>query len=279
MLQHFNDRLLLNIFIQTKITLAMKLLKITLLTSLIVTVLSCKNEKKEADVAGNEIQNEINEEVNVIPISHGTLVLESNNEVIYVDPTGGSEAFKGQKSPTLVLITDIHGDHLSVPTLEALNLSNVRIIAPKAVTDKIATTISNDIITLNNDETIDHNGISIKAIPMYNLREEALKFHTKGRGNGYVLDINDERIYISGDTEDIPEMRNLKNIDKAFVCMNLPYTMPIESAASAVLDFKPKTVYPYHYRGSDGLSNINLFKEIVNKGDKSIDVQLLGWYN
>lgn len=126
--------------------------------------------------------------------------------------------------------------------------------------------------------TIDHNGISIKAIPMYNLREEALKFHTKGRGNGYVLDINDERIYISGDTEDIPEMRNLKNIDKAFVCMNLPYTMPIESAASAVLDFKPKTVYPYHYRGSDGLSNINLFKEIVNKEDKSIDVQLLGWY-
>lgn len=126
--------------------------------------------------------------------------------------------------------------------------------------------------------TIDHNGISIKAIPMYNLREEALKFHTKGRGHGYVLDINDERIYISGDTEDIPEMRNLKNIDKAFVCMNLPYTMPIESAASAVLDFKPKTVYPYHYRGSDGLSNINLFKEIVNKEDKSIDVQLLGWY-
>jgi len=100
---------------------------------------------------------------------------------------------------------------------------------------------------------------------MYNLREEALKFHTKGRGNGYVLSINNERIYISGDTEDIPEMRNLKNIDKAFVCMNLPYTMTIESAASAVLDFKPKNVYPYHYRGTDGMSDVDKFKTLVNR--------------
>ena len=114
---------------------------------------------------------------------------------------------------------------------------------------------------------------------MYNLREEALKFHTKGRGNGYVLAINNERIYISGDTEDIPEMRNLKNIDKAFVCMNLPYTMTVKSAASAVLDFKPKTVFPYHYRGTDGLSDVNLFKTIVNDSIKSIKVELLNWYN
>jgi L-ascorbate metabolism protein UlaG (beta-lactamase superfamily) len=163
--------------------------------------------------------------------------------------------------------------------LEALNLTDVTIIAPKAVTDKIPSTVSNNIITLNNNETTKHNAINIEAIPMYNLREEALKFHTKGRGNGYVLDINDERIYISGDTEDIPEMRNLKNIDKAFVCMNLPYTMTVKSAASAVLDFKPKTVFPYHYRGTDGLSDVNLFKTIVNDSIKSIKVELLKWYN
>ena len=113
---------------------------------------------------------------------------------------------------------------------------------------------------------------------MYNLREEALKFHAKGRGNGYVLTINDERIYISGDTEDIPEMRTLKNIDKAFVCMNLPWTMTVESAASAVLEFKPKQVYPYHYRNKEGMSDVNLFKNLVNKEDKSIEVILLDWY-
>lgn len=257
----------------------MKVLKITFIIALSITVLGCKNEKKETELAVDGTNEVFEESVKVIPITHGTLVLESKSEVIYVDPTGGSEAFKGQKSPTLVLITDIHGDHLSTSTLEALNLTDVTIIVPKAVTDKIPSTVSNNIITLNNNETTKHNAINIEAIPMYNLREEALKFHTKGRGNGYVLDINDERIYISGDTEDIPEMRNLKNIDKAFVCMNLPYTMTVESAASAVLDFKPKTVFPYHYRGTDGLSDVNLFKTIVNDSIKSIKVELLKWYN
>ena len=257
----------------------MKVLKITFIIALSITVLGCKNEKKETELAVDGTNEVFEESVKVIPITHGTLVLESKSEVIYVDPTGGSEAFKGQKSPTLVLITDIHGDHLSTSTLEALNLTDVTIIAPKAVTDKIPSTVSNNIITLNNNETTKHNAINIEAIPMYNLREEALKFHTKGRGNGYVLAINNERIYISGDTEDIPEMRNLKNIDKAFVCMNLPYTMTVKSAASAVLDFKPKTVFPYHYRGTDGLSDVNLFKTIVNDSIKSIKVELLNWYN
>ena len=113
---------------------------------------------------------------------------------------------------------------------------------------------------------------------MYNLREEALKFHPKGRGNGYVLNMAGERVYISGDTEDIPEMRSLKDIDKAFVCMNLPYTMTVQSAADAVLEFKPETVYPYHYRGSDSISDVNLFKKIVNEGNDSIEVLLLEWY-
>ena len=113
---------------------------------------------------------------------------------------------------------------------------------------------------------------------MYNLREEALKFHTKGRGNGYVFSIDNQRIYFSGDTEDIPEMRALKNIDKAFVCMNLPYTMTVESAADAVLEFKPKEVYPYHYRGTVGLSDVAKFKSLVNKGNAEIKVVQLDWY-
>jgi L-ascorbate metabolism protein UlaG (beta-lactamase superfamily) len=100
-----------------------------------------------------------------------------------------------------------------------------------------------------------------------------------GRGNGYVVEKNAYRVYISGDTGNTPEMRALTHIDLALVCMNLPYTMSVEDAAQAVLAFKPKRVTPYHYRGKDGLSDVNRFKQIVNEGDPSIDVTVLDWYS
>ena len=256
----------------------MKLSKNLLFIFVALVVLNCKGEQSNTDIAKTEKEIKIPKEVKVIPITHGTLILETDTDVIYIDPTGGAEAFDGQKEPTLVLITDIHGDHLSAETLEALNLNSVPVVMPKAVSDKTPSAIVETPTILNNGETITLKGITIEAIPMYNLREEALKYHTKGRGNGYLLTIDGERIYISGDTEDIPEMRNLKNIDKAFVCMNLPYTMTVKSAASAVVSFKPKHVYPYHYRGTEGFSDINMFKDLVNKGDKSINVMFLEWY-
>lgn len=214
----------------------------------------------------------------VKPISHGTLVLEHNNTVVYVDPVGGKAAFEGQKSPNLILITDIHGDHFSLETLKALDLKNTILVAPEVVVDQLPRSISRIIIKLDNGESYTPEGYFVEAIPMYNLRKEALKFHTKGRGNGYVITLGGERIYISGDTEDIPEMRALKNIDIAFICMNLPYTMTEEKAASAVIEFKPKQVYPYHYRGTKGLSDISKFKNLVNAGDSTIDVILKEWY-
>ena len=73
-------------------------------------------------------------------------------------------------------------------------------------------------------------------------------------------------------------MRNLENIDKAFVCMNLPYTMDVEQAADAVLEFAPKEVIPFHYRGTDGLSDIEKFKSLVNQGNEDIEVTFLEWY-
>jgi L-ascorbate metabolism protein UlaG (beta-lactamase superfamily) len=112
---------------------------------------------------------------------------------------------------------------------------------------------------------------------MYNLSPERQGFHAKGRGNGYLLTLGGARIYISGDTEDIPEMRALKNIDAAFVCMNLPYTMDVEAAADAVLEFKPKVVFPYHYRGKGGMSDLEEFRSLVAK-DPKIEVRLLEWY-
>jgi L-ascorbate metabolism protein UlaG (beta-lactamase superfamily) len=113
---------------------------------------------------------------------------------------------------------------------------------------------------------------------MYNLPESQDSRHTKGRGNGYLITLAGKRLYVSGDTEDIPEMRQLKKIDAAFVCMNLPYTMDVKQAADAVLAFKPGIVYPYHYRGQGGLSDINEFKQIVNNKNSKIDVRLLDWY-
>ena len=113
---------------------------------------------------------------------------------------------------------------------------------------------------------------------MYNLRE-GVTFHEKGRGNGYVLKLGDKNLYISGDTEDTEEMRALKNIDIALICMNLPYTMPVENAANGVLAFKPKQVYPYHYRNKDkSLSDVKKFKELINKKDSTIEVIQLDWY-
>ena len=112
---------------------------------------------------------------------------------------------------------------------------------------------------------------------MYNLTEERKNFHTKGRGNGYVVTLGGKRVYVSGDTEDIPEMRALKDIDAAFVCMNLPYTMDVDHAADAVLAFKPKIVYPYHYRGKEGMSDVEKFKTLVSK-EKAVEVRLLKWY-
>ena len=133
-------------------------------------------------------------------------------------------------------------------------------------------------VVINNGQTISKLDMSITALPMYNLPEAADAKHTKGRGNGYILKMGGKSIYLSGDTAGIPEMRSLKNIDVAFVCMNLPYTMDVPEAASAVLDFKPKIVYPYHYRGANGLSDIEAFKKTVNTANASIDVRLRNWY-
>jgi L-ascorbate metabolism protein UlaG (beta-lactamase superfamily) len=216
--------------------------------------------------------------LSIQPVEHASLVLSWNNKTIYVDPNGGSKLFEGLKAPDLILITDIHGDHMNAETLDALETSQAKLVVPEAVAEKLSEKYKDKLIILNNEGATTQLGFNITAIPMYNLPEDAESRHTKGRGNGYVLDIGGKRIYISGDTEDIPEMRNLDNIDIAFVCMNLPYTMDINQAADAVLAFKPKIVYPYHYRGQGGLADVEAFKKLVNDGDKKIDVRLRKWY-
>lgn len=257
--------------------------KLIISSIFILLLLNCKdktekNVERTSETANNMHESTKPEEINIIPIQHATMILNYKDTVIYVDPVGGMEAFDGQEKPDYILITDIHGDHFDVETLESMPLDATTLVVPQAVNDKLPTLTVKNIIVINNGEQKDFGDFSMEAIPMYNLRTEALSFHPKGRGNGYVLTFGDERVYISGDTEDIPEMRHLKNIDIAFVCMNLPYTMTVESAASAVLDIKPKKVYPYHYKGQNEMSDVDKFKSIINKENPDIEVVQLDWY-
>ncbi|MEO0570571.1 MAG: MBL fold metallo-hydrolase [Bacteroidota bacterium] len=244
-----------------------------------LSLMACGNKKKEIETPkSSTVLSKKENTLKIIPIQHATMVLEWNGIIIYVDPVGGKSAFQDQKPADLIVITDIHSDHFSLKTLQELDTEKAKIMAPQIVADSIPSPFTPQLDVLDNGEKKERFGITVEAIPMYNLREEALKFHTKGRGNGYVMEMDGERIYISGDTEDIPKVRALERIDKAFVCMNLPTTMDIERAADAVLEFQPSEVYPYHYKGTDGFSDIQKFKVLVNQGNKKIQVKLLNWY-
>jgi L-ascorbate metabolism protein UlaG (beta-lactamase superfamily) len=211
------------------------------------------------------------------PIVHASIVLTVQGKTIYVDPSGAAN-YKGIAAPDMIIITDIHGDHFDTSTIAAVKTPKTIFVAPQVAADKMPASDKAKIVVMKNGSSTTQAGIEIKAIPMYNLPESPTAMHTKGRGNGYILTTGGKNIYISGDTQGIPEMRSLKNIDIAFVCMNLPYTMDVKEAADAVLAFKPKVVYPYHYRGKDGLSDVNAFKALVNAGNKSIEVRLRQWY-
>lgn len=257
-----------------------------LLTACLV-LSSCKNDKKtententaaEVEKMAVNDENQDKPDFDVMPIEHATAVFNIDTTVFYIDPVGGADAFSDQPKPNVILVTDIHDDHLNPETIKAIKTPETKIVVPQAVADKLDAGMKEQVTILANGQTTEIYGVSITGVPMYNLREEAKDFHTKGRGNGYVLEKNGLRVYFSGDTEDIPEMRNLKDIDYAFVCMNLPYTMTVESAAEGVLAFAPKKVYPYHYRGQDGLSDVKKFKDLVNKGNPDIEVVQLNWY-
>jgi L-ascorbate metabolism protein UlaG (beta-lactamase superfamily) len=215
-------------------------------------------------------------EPKIIPIYHASLILDWG-KIIYVDPAWSIDLYKNKPSPDLVLITDIHYDHLNVDVLKSLK-GEFLIIAPKAVYNELPDDLKQKTKILNNFEETNFEDFKISSLPMYNLTPERLQFHPKGRGNGYLIEKENFRVYIAGDTEDIPEMRNLKNIDIAFLPMNLPWTMSVKQAVSAVLEFKPKKVYPYHYRGEKGFSDVNKFKELVEKENKDIEVVLVNWY-
>jgi len=208
-------------------------------------------------------------DITIQPQNHATLQLTWSGHVINVDPVAQAD-FTGLAQPDIILITDIHGDHLDPNTIAKVKKATTKIVAPAAAAAKLE-----NPIVIANGETKTVDGISITAVPMYNLTRGPAAgqlFHDKGRGNGYVITLGGKRIYIAGDTEGVPEMRALKAIDVAFIPMNLPYTMTAEEAADAVKAFAPKIVYPYHYRGQD----VNVFAAGL-KGTPT-EVRIRDWY-
>lgn len=261
-------------------------LKTLFLLMLLVPFISCKNTTEKPTETKSEIVSPESETtvskadspVDIQPISHATMVLGWGETNMYFDPVGGKEAFEGKNDADIIFVTDIHSDHLNVETLQAVANKTSQIVAPKAVIDQLPDGLKEGVIQLDNEQSIELEGFTITGVAMYNLREEALKFHEKGRGNGYLIEKENYRVYVSGDTEDIPEMRSLENIDLAFVCMNLPYTMTVESAASAVAEFKPTAVVPYHFRGMDGFSDVDTFEKLVNKNAPEVEVKRIDFY-
>lgn len=214
--------------------------------------------------------------VKVHPIRHASLILETPVGVIYVDPVGDPALYSGKPAADMILVTHEHGDHFNADTLSALATRGAPMITNPAVFAKLPEALQGTADGLENGQSSSFKEMGIDAIPAYNLAPERQQFHPKGRDNGYVLSLGDFKIYISGDTEDIPEMRALEDIDLAFVCMNLPFTMDAEAAADAVRSFKPKNVYPYHFRGRDGgTQDPQEFASLV--GDAAV-VKTGAWY-
>lgn len=205
------------------------------------------------------------------PINHASFVMGWNGTTIYNDPVGAATRYAGLPRANLVLISHDHSDHFSVTTLSSVTGATCVIIAPRSVTNAMSPGLRALTTVLTNGASATVGNIHIDAVPAYNAR------HPLGTGNGYVLTLGGKRIYMAGDTEDIPEMRALTDIDVAFVPMNLPFTMSVASASNAVRQFRPKVVYPYHYSPSTPPSDVNLFKSLVG-ADLGIEVRLRKWY-
>lgn len=218
--------------------------------------------------------------VEVVPLQHASMLLRWEGLVIAVDPVGDAlEAAEGDEAKAdLVLVTDIHGDHFDAEAVNALRKDGAPLIVPAAVAEQGGDALVEPTVLANGESRkVLEDRVEVEAVAMYNtqrMREDSGEpYHVKGRGNGYLLTLGSTRVYISGDTECIPEMKALEDVDVAFVCMNLPYTMTVEEAAECIAAFQPDVVYPYHHRGQDPSKLNELLAEAPD-----VKVELLDWY-
>jgi L-ascorbate metabolism protein UlaG (beta-lactamase superfamily) len=215
-------------------------------------------QKAEAEKMFEEdvIQTETGE-LKITFLGHGSLAFAYQGKVLYVDPVGNPSGtpidYSKMPKADILLVTHEHFDHLDPKAISVLRKEQTKIVLTKACAEKVS-----GGTVLKNGDVLTVQGIKIEAVPAYNLVQ---KFHPKGVGNGYILNFDKTRVYVAGDTENTPEMKQLKNIDIAFLPMNLPYTMTPEMVADAAKAFGPKILYPYHYGQTDPNKLIDLLKD------------------
>lgn len=200
-------------------------------------------------------------------IGHGTLMFTFNTKIIHVDPFTKVADYAKLPKADVILVTHEHHDHLDLKALEQIRTEKTKVVLTEACSKQV----KNGIMMKNGDvQTV--NGLKIEAIPAYNLvhkRDNGQPFHPKGVGNGYIITFGDKRVYVAGDTENIPEMKSLREIDCAFLPMNLPYTMTPEMVADAAKAFRPKILYPYHFGNTDTSKLLKLLRD-----QKEIEVRI-----
>ena len=200
-------------------------------------------------------------------IGHGTLMFELGDRVIHIDPVSREADYSALPKADLILITHHHGDHCDPGAIELLSREDTDLMLNELCGDRVG-----HGMVLRNGDIERWEGITIEAIPAYNLvhkRDNGELFHPRGEGNGYVLSFGDTRVFVAGDTENTPEMKALKDIDIAFLPMNLPYTMTPEMVADAAKAFRPKVLYPYHYGSTDPAELV-----ILMKGEQGIEIRV-----
>ena len=198
-------------------------------------------------------------DLKIMFIGHGTLIFVYKDKVVHVDPYGRLADYPKLPKAGLILVTHEHGDHLDTKAIKTIRQKQTKVVLTKACAEKVA-----GGIVMKNGDVRTVLGLKIEAVPAYNIvhkRSSGEPFHPKGRGNGYVVTFDKTRVYVAGDTENIPEMKKLKKIDIAFLPMNLPYTMTPEMVADAAKAFEPKILYPYHYGQTDPNKLVNLLKD------------------
>jgi len=200
-------------------------------------------------------------------IGHGTLMFSFDGKAIHVDPWTKLADYSKMPKADIILITHQHRDHLDLRALESIRTEQTAML----LTETCARQVKGGIVMRNGDvKTV--GGLEIEAVPAYNLvhmRSPGVPYHPKGEGNGYVITFGDQRVYVAGDTENTPEMKGLKDIQVAFLPMNLPYTMTPEMVADAAMAFKPKVLYPYHFDQTDTSELVKRLKDV-----KEVEVRI-----
>ena len=200
-------------------------------------------------------------------LGHATLMMTCDGKVIHIDPVAEFADYEKLPKADMILVTHEHSDHMDLKAIGFIRTDKTALV----ISENVAKQVQGGIVLKNGDaKTV--QGFKIEAVPAYNMvhmRGPGMPFHSKGIGNGYIINFGDTRLYVAGDTENIPEMKKLQSIDIAFLPMNLPYTMTPDMVADAAKVFRPKILYPYHFGNTDTAKITDLLK-----GEKDIEVRI-----